>query len=379
MQKRKFYLFPVLIFLFSFYITEELQSYPRFSAYTGDKCITCHVSPTGGSMRNLYGTKYAEENLEMEIFKKISEKTKFSPRINDDITIGGDVRIAQIDNEIDGQPNQNTFLTMQGDLYVDARLNRILNVFVSSGIEIPNFPTKYEVYGMISRLPLDIYFRAGRFAPDFGIKIVEHRAFQGVNLLGTPYAADAGFEIGMTPGILNFNMGLFNGLNTIFFDTDQNKMFVTKADITLSTDDYNYNFNIGGSFFNNPYNIVSSGTSITANRKAFGGFTKIGIHNIIALLGEFDLEENTINGAMTRRLFGFGELNIKVMKGVEVRGQYEYFDANRDVDDDNVSRYSFGAVFFPFPGFETEAMVRFVSEETDLQNNEFQWNFHFYF
>jgi hypothetical protein len=361
------------------YLVNELESYPRFSAYSGEKCNLCHVNPTGGSMRNLYGTKYAEDNLQMEVFKKLAKDTKFSPRVNDFITLGGDVRIAHIDNKVPDQPNFNSFLTMQGDIYVNAQVNKILNVFISSGIEIPNFPTKYEAYGMVSGLPAGLYFKAGRFSPDYGIKIVEHRAYQRQDLLNTPYSPDAGLELGIQPGIFSLNMGLFNGLNTNFFDTDQNKMFVTKGDATLNFDDFRYNFNFGASFYNNPYRAFVTGGSVDAKRQAWGGFTKIGLDERIAILGEIDFEENTIDGFLKRKLFGYGELNVRIIKGVELRGQYEYFDPDRDTDDDTMNRYSFGFAAFPFAGMEAEAMYRIVSEEADLDNDEYQFNFHFYF
>ena len=83
-------------------------------------------------MRNLYGTKYAKEELTMDAFKKLAEDTDFDPRINDYITVGGDVRIAHIDNQVPDQPDLNTFLTMQGDLHINAQINRALSVFVSS-------------------------------------------------------------------------------------------------------------------------------------------------------------------------------------------------------------------------------------------------------
>jgi hypothetical protein len=369
----------VLVLSSGLYLVSELESYPRFSAYTGDKCSSCHVNPSGGSMRNLYGNKYAADNLQMDAFKKLAEETKFSPKINDFITIGSDVRIAHVDNKVPEQPDLNTFLTMQGDIYVNAEINKVVSVFVSSGIQIPNFPTKYEAYGMLSNLPANIYFKAGRFSPDYGIKIVEHRAYQREDLLRTPYSPDAGLELGFEPDIFTLNVGLFNGLNTTFFDTDQNKMFVTKGDATFSFQDYKYNFNIGASFYNNPYRAFVSGEFVDANRKAWNGFTKIGLFERVAILGEIDFEENTIAGFLKRKMFGYGELNVRVVKGIELRGQYELFDPDRDRENDNINRYSFGFAAFPLQGMETEFMYRIVSEEADLDNDEYQFNFHFYF
>ncbi len=97
------------------------------------------------------------------------------------------------------------------------------------------------------------------------------------------------------------------------------------------------------------------------------------------MLGEIDFEENRSDRPLTRSLYGFAELDIIVIKGFEIRGQYELYDSNREVDNNHVSRISAGVAFFPFFGFETEAMVRFVKEEPEVKNNEFQWNFHFYF
>ena len=90
-----------LIILF-FFVSENSFSYPRFAAYTGDKCMDCHVDPTGGTMRNAGGTGFAKRNLNMELFKKFAGKTQFSPKITDAITAGGDVRIAQVDDQVEG-------------------------------------------------------------------------------------------------------------------------------------------------------------------------------------------------------------------------------------------------------------------------------------
>lgn len=68
----------VILFLFTIDL-KETKAYPRFAAYTGDKCMDCHVDPTGGTMRNPGGTGYAKKNLNMDMFKKISEKTQFTP------------------------------------------------------------------------------------------------------------------------------------------------------------------------------------------------------------------------------------------------------------------------------------------------------------
>ncbi|MBV6477897.1 MAG: hypothetical protein HGGPFJEG_00642 [Ignavibacteria bacterium] len=374
--------FTVSLFIVSALLVSDYAfTYPRFAAYTGDKCIDCHVNPTGGLMRNKGGYYYAKNNLSMELFEKIAGKTQFSPKISKGITIGSDVRIAQVDNEVEGSTNFNSFLAMQGDLYVNAEINKILNVFATSGIQIPNTETEYEVYGMISNLPADLYFKVGRFKPNFGTRIVEHRAYQRKYLLNTPYDANTGFEIGVSPDWFNFNMGIYNPQNLGFLGIDPHKMFIASADFNFGFSDNDFNVNVGGSFFNNPYNTVDTSftSTITANKKAYGIFTRLGIMKRVALLGEIDFEESKSDIPLRRALYGYGELNVIIIKGFEFRGQYEIYNKNRDVSGDDIQRISTGVAFFPFYGFETEAMVRFVIEEPSISNNEFQWNFHFYF
>ena len=371
----------LLLFSLILFYCDYAMPYPRFAAYSGDKCIDCHVNPTGGLMRNKGGYYYAKNNLNMELFKKIAGKTQFSPKISKGISIGSDVRIAQVDNEVEGSTNFNSFLAMQGDVYVNAELNNIVNVFATSGIEIPNTETEYEVYGMISNLPANLYFKAGRFKPNFGTRIVEHRAYQRKFLLNAPYDANTGFEIGVSPDWFNFNMGIYNPQNLGFLGIDPHKMFVASADFNFDFSDNDFNVNVGGSFFNNPYNTndTSFTSTITANKKAYGIFTRLGIMKRVALIGEIDFEESKSDRPLNRSLYGYGELNVIIIKGIELRGQYEIYNKNRDISGDDIQRISTGLGFFPFYGFETEAMVRFVIEDPVISNNEFQWNFHFYF
>lgn len=381
MKKKLTALSIVLPFLFLFFYADYSYSYPRFGAYTGNKCMDCHVNPTGGLMRNKGGTYYAKKNLKMKMFKEIAGKTKFSPQISKNITLGGDVRVAQVDNEVDGSNNFNSFLAMQGDIYFNAELNKILSLFATTGIYIPGVQTEYEVYGLISNLPANTYMKIGRFAPNYGMRIVEHRAYQRQLILNTPYDANTGFELGVSPDWFNASIGLYNPMNASFLSQDPHKMFTGSMDFTFGVENWDYTFNFGGSFLNNPFNTrdTTSTSTITALKQAFGAFGKIGIMERVALLGELDFEESKSDRPLRRSLYWFGELDFIIIQGLELRGQYEYYDRNRDIEGDDLKRISTGLGIFPFYGFETELMVRFVLEEPDQSNNEWQWNFHFYF
>jgi hypothetical protein len=383
MKKIYILLCSLFLILHLHFFKSDASAYPKFAAYTGDKCMDCHVNPTGGGMRNGGGLKFAENNLEMNFLKKIAGKTQFSPNITKQISLGADVRIAQVDNETtDSTSNFNSFLAMQGDLYFNARLNKILNVYATSGIQVPGLETKYEVYGMISNLPLDMFFKVGRFRPEYGIRIVEHRAYQRKYLLETPYDANTGFEIGISPEWFSINAGLYNTPHANeFYGLDPHKMFIANTAFNFAFKKLDFNVNFGGSFLNDPHNTNDSNytTVITALKQAYGANARFGLLRRIALLGEVDFEENKTDFPLKRSFYAFSELDFIVVKGLELRFQYELFDKNRDIPDDEISRLSTGLAAYPFFGFETEIMVRFTDEVPSEKNNEFQWNFHFYF
>lgn len=356
-------------------------SYPRFSAYTGDKCSDCHVSPTGGGMRNAYGNNYAKQNLQMDFLRKYVKKSDFSTQLNKNISVGGDLRVMHIGNENPNAGSTNTFLTMEGDLYVNASVNDYISVYIAPGYQIPNVPTKYEVYGMVSNLPAELFFRAGRMNPNFGVKIAEHIAYQRTSLLNAPNSMLDGVEAGISPGIFNLTAGLYNGLGTNFISGDSKRLFVSSADVMLSSKENNVNVNLGISFYSNPYNYINPLTiEVTnANRQAFGGFTKIGLMKRIAIIGEVDFLENKRLDVLTRGLFGYGELNVLVTNGVELRIQHEFKQPDRDANDNRTMRTSVGAALFPLQGIETEAMLRFVTDDRLPNTKEFNLGFHFYF
>lgn len=380
-MKNIFTIFTFLVFSILIISTNDSFSYPRFSAYTGEKCSECHVSSTGGKMRRAFGLNYARENLQLKILDKYSDKIKFNPALNKMIAIGGDLRIANVNVPDSVNKTMSSFLPMQGDFYVNVNVSDFVSIFVSQGVDLPNLPTKPEFYGMVSKLPLDIYFKAGRFTPNYGINIPEHRAYQRRDFLATPYSADAGFELGMLPGPLTLNIGLFNGVNTDFFDNDRKKMFTANADVMLTGKDNKINVDLGTSFYNNPYDYRDLVTLnfLNAYTHAFSGFTKIGIYDHVVILGEVDFKEDVQSGNMIRGLYGFGELDIKLIRGLELRGQFEYKDPNRDMSSDRAKRFSVGGAIFPLVGVEFEAMLRFVNYDYAKNLTEYQGMLHFYF
>ncbi|MCX7878850.1 MAG: hypothetical protein N2510_09485, partial [Ignavibacteria bacterium] len=108
-----------------------IYSYPKFAALTGEKCQSCHVNPTGGGMRNSWGVKYGKSELYMKIFEKANKTTDINTQVTKGISVGGDMRMVFINNQTgDGSPPFNSFFQMQGDLYINALVNKYINLVI---------------------------------------------------------------------------------------------------------------------------------------------------------------------------------------------------------------------------------------------------------
>ncbi len=397
--------------LFMLFSPVESYSYPKFAVYTGEKCASCHVNPTGGGLRNPYGVKYSKDELFLKFLKKANDATELNTQITKGLQIGADMRMIFINDQIDESiPDFNSFFQMQGDLYVHAKMNKYLSLVIAPGLYIPNtygpnpLPTKYEIYGMVSNLPAGLYFKAGRFIPNFGIKIPEHRSFnRQLNDFYTPYASDAGIEVGISPSFFTLTAALSNGSSrdkngTInnSFDFDNQKQFVTSADFRWASKKNKITAGLGGSFLTNPFKYDPQ-NNINALRQIAGGFFSIGIMERVALIGEFDYNRLDIrDSASTRSDFQtlFAELNVRLTKGLEAKFQFESYDPQLGIKNGSLERkrYSFGFELFPLTGLEIEAIYRVVDEpgtttdpntgqetDIDIKNNEIQTTFKFYF
>jgi hypothetical protein len=381
---------PILYLLLIYFLFNngEVISYPKFAAYTGQKCMSCHVSPTGGAIRHLGGIKYSQDELFMNIFKKANKSTQINGQVTKWLQLGADMRTLFFDNQIGaGQPNLNSFFQMQADLYFNARVNDYLNLVIAPSLQYMNFPAVYEVYGMVSNLPAGLYVRAGKMKPNFGIRIPEHRSYQRIYNLNTPYYSDAGLEAGISPGLFTLNVGFFNGVNNSYndFDSDGGKEVVASGDFRWASRKNKFTFNIGASYLNNPYKF-NAANNINANRQIGAGFFSIGLFERVAILGEFDYNRLKIADSIsTKQDFHtiFGEADIKVIKGVEAKVQYENYDPQLGIKVGALirSRYSFGVEFYPMTGLELESIYRLVTTPsgTKLNANEFQQTIKFYF
>ena len=98
-------------FIFIILILELSFALPRYSIESGISCISCHINPNGGGMRNDYGSNiFSIDELPLKRLIKNADDM-WDGYITDNLQIGGDFRIQLYDDGSDSKifPMQSCF------------------------------------------------------------------------------------------------------------------------------------------------------------------------------------------------------------------------------------------------------------------------------
>jgi hypothetical protein len=317
-------------------------------------------------MRSSGGLKYGREELPVPTWSEELQLDEFSTELTDFVSIGTDVRTLFFYQEEDPEA-RNAFFQMQGDLYVNLKLAKKVNVYFDKGLY-----DGFELFGQVSVLPANGYVKAGKFMPNYGIKLDEHRSytreFTGLSLeTGNPFYTGA--EIGVSPGPASVTGGVYNSNDGRGAGTDSRKALLGRAEGLFGLSDDIF-VGLGANIL---YKDVMGGKT-----NYWGAFASFSVGDF-TVLGEGDLLKSDISGKKTEGVVIFAEADYMVIQGVDLKVIYDFYDPDRDLATGTLSRYSFGFEFFPISGVEVRPLYRILKEEpNDVDNDEFHLLVHFY-
>lgn len=362
--------FIYFLFTIAFIYPTQIFPLPRFSLKENMRCSSCHTNPTGGQMRNEYGTTYSLDKLSLE--STFEEDFSFDPKLSDNITIGADVRTQFLSEEFS---HLNTFQLMTASLYASARLSKKITLYLKQDIVNGTYGNYYggtEVFGMLKLFP-KFYIKGGSFLPDFGWKQDDHTIFTRAKLFFPPNYKDIGIEFGSSLDNIFVTAGIFNGTgNYSTLDYSRHKAFVVKAEIAQSVSRVHYVVGFSGYQYQN---YKMGGIHLSAN-----------VDDVI-FLGEIDWT----NGALdifssppafdntSKSMAMFAEIDYRFIQGLWLTGRYEQFDTYRSVRGDEKHRIVIGAEFFPYSFVEIRPQYRFNVETPTVSNNQFLIQSHLWF
>ncbi len=379
-------------------LSSTVHALPRFAARNGSECIECHVSPTGGGMRNAYGrnvfgkawlpfsTRPRPQNWMAEDPDDDEDgpRVVFDGDINDWLALGGDFRLAyfQIRPESAAEPDMDpditsTFFLMQADLYhaatLDDHVSLVLDVGIYSG---------FEAWGLFKLRPeaksWNLMAKVGRFMPAFGIREVEHQLFtrEGIGLGNT--ARDTGVELTGYAGPLTAHLALLNGvLQDAPIDSygSERRSFekAVAARLSIRKNGAWLRAQLGTSFYYNRNTVQVNplfGGAIAPERLAevglgldeirAGGFITANIGRF-TYLGDLAYVRDSFTSALLADLAGYAsyqELSFIPVQGLEFIGTFEFADPDVQLLDNSKKRAGLVVEFFPWPFTELRAMIR---------------------
>jgi len=340
---------------------------PRFASRTAAKCQSCHVNPSGGGMRQTFGVTYGRNQLPVPTWSEELDLEDFSTQLTDFVSIGANFRTLFFHFD-SGSSSTNAFFQMQGDIYMNLKLAKKVSIYLDKGLY-----AGFEIFGLLNLLPANGYIKVGKFLPNFGTKMDEHRAFIRTFTGFNPEFGRAeltGAEVAVLPGPLTIMGGIYNARDGFGAGTGKDKAYLGRADaIFKATSDIHVG--IGGNVFRREN---STGPKITL----LGGLGSVSVKDL-TLFGEVDLMRTEVAGTTTDALITYAELNYVLMQGLDLKFAYDFFDPDKDTKSGTFSRYTFGFEFFPVSGVEVRPLYRILKEDPiDVDNNEFHLLFHFY-
>ncbi len=367
-------------------ISDAAFALPRFASRTGARCQTCHENPSGGGMRKEFGVTYGRETLPVPTWSNDLSLDDFSTKVTDFISFGSDFRtlffyIQRPDTGFPprSQAAQNAFFQMSGDLDVNFRVAKKVSLYLKKAL-YEDASGGFEIFGLLNLLPADGYLKIGKFIPNFGTKLDDHRAFIRAKTGFSPELARielTGFEAAVQPGPLIISGGVYNAEDGYGVGTSNDKAGLGRAEGMFKLAE-NVNLSLGANVFTRK----NSGLGLTTT--LYGGIGSFSYKNM-TVFGEADLidgNRDVINGITvsgTKGIVSYVEADYVITPGLDLKFAYDFYDPDKDRKSGSLSSYAFGCEFFPLSGLEVRPLYRLNRESPiEIKNDEFDFLIHFY-
>jgi len=330
-----------------------VRAEPYLAVQQGYKCVACHVNPTGGGMRNAFGNAFAQNVLPAHRIDVGDDS--WTGAINRYVMLGGDVRADWTATEIPHQQQTNEFDVSDARVYLNVEpIPGRLSVYLDERVA-PGSATNLEAYVRYWTADQAWFVQAGRMYLPYGLRLEDDSAFTrtvpGINMT----TSDTGIEVGWESPHWSAQLALSNG-SAGGPENDSGKQVTGQAAYVEPR------WRIG---------LASSlNQSDAGDRSTYGLFGGLRT-GPVAWLAEADLvvDDGFPEGTrdMVSALLG---ADWAVIRGHNLKLTAEWFDPDRDVDNDEQTRWSAVYEYSPIQFLQLRGGARFYDgiPQNDLQN-----------
>lgn len=324
--------------------SEPGQAVPRYAARYGQRCALCHVDPSGGGQRTLYAAQYLVPAELAAGWLAPEEIAANDPSLGKNLTAGFDLRTIYHRSD-PARPGVDNFLQMQGAVHLTFQLSSRMAAYVSRGQSQTT-----EAFGVAHVLPWDGHVKIGRFTPAYGWRFADHTQYTR-EILGwsAPGQSDVGIEASLNPGRWTASASVTNGNRGSIADNNQQAGYA--GQLLYRANFSGVGLGAGGSIWRN-----SDPSGRRLDRGPFG-YVAVGPFIWLGEAGWSTLDPGRSAAERTAWLTS-QELTVRLRRGLELRGTYDFFDPDLDLKSGSRDRVGAGVEFLPYPFLALHGMVR---------------------
>jgi len=311
---------------------------PYLAVESGLRCANCHVNPSGGGKRNLFGTLYARNQISAQALDLVEGKTPWTGDVSSRwFAVGGDFRGGYSSVETPGFPDQSETDVSRATVYAEFRaVPNLLSLYVDQKIA-PDGSENREAYLLLTPKQGKFTVKAGQMFIPFGLRLQDDNAFvrqaTGINFL-TP---DDGIELGMELANWSTQVAVIEGVAGADDQVSASAAYVRPK------------WRVGASV-----NESSDPFGDRSMQSVFGGW-KTGpvswLAEVSLVTDESPFRERDFYASLI-------EGNWRLRKGHNLKATYEFLEPDSDRDEDEQERYSFLWEYSPIQFVQSRVGVR---------------------
>lgn len=313
---------------------------PYLAVQQGYKCGSCHVNPTGGGLRNDFGTVFTENVLPANTLP--ANFPVWTGAVLERLRLGADLRASDTQTDVPDQPTDRTRRIDQIRAYGDLSLIKDrLEYYLDEGLA-PGDARPIEYYGRYSDPAHGWYAKGGQFYVPFGWRLQDNTAFvretSGISMT-TP---DRGFELGLELPEWSAQLDYTRGIANIQTGTGHQ---LTGQVVWVRS-------------------LWRIGAAAAFTESAFGNRQVEGLFagrrtGPVAWLGEIDFVRDAGFPEGARRFASaLGEADWALRKGHNLKLTAEYLDPDLRIANDQKTRWSILYEYTPVPFVQLRAGFR---------------------
>lgn len=352
-------LYVSILFLLSF----NLKAEPYLAVKTGLKCGSCHVNPLGGGLRTNFGNIYGHSVLPVNTSDFTSSEIG---KITEFLAVGGNLRYNAEVSQNDAAQDSATFRIDSAQVYIALTpKNSNLTLYLDQQVA-PGAAVNREAY-LQYKFSGDHYVKAGKMYVPFGLRLEDDSAFVR-QVTGFNFdSSDNGIELGLEYNQATVNLFMTNGTSSVA-NNDDNFMFGMKAEKLFSK------FRVGGTAVIN---------TAEENEQRLWNLYGGAVWGELVFLTEIDLIQTEQVGTDDIEQFvGLAELNYQLLKGWNLKLTGEYYDPDREINNNHETRYSFIVEYAPISNVQLRFGLRSsegIPQQPTRSSERFFLQSHVYF